>query len=160
MLMFERILITGATGSIGSCLVEQLIQDKELQLLTRSHEKAREFRARGIRTFVGDFDEPTTLYPALAGVEKLFLLSGADPRQVAQQGNMIFKNDLSLEFGLLTPVSGASSGLQAGVSQDYSGVACCSIQRLMRWSGAPPQDECRRNHLCLRRGGCQGGCDL
>jgi len=87
--MFERILITGATGSIGSCLVEQLIQDKELQLLTRSHEKAREFRARGIRTFVGDFDEPTTLYPALAGVEKLFLLSGADPRQVAQQGNMI-----------------------------------------------------------------------
>ena len=87
--MFERILITGATGSIGSCLVEQLIQDKELQLLTRSHEKAREFRARGIRTFVGDFDEPTTLYPALAGVEKLFLLSGADPRQVAHQGNMI-----------------------------------------------------------------------
>ena len=88
--MFERIVITGATGSIGSFLVEQLIaQDKELQLLTRSHQKAREFRARGIKTFVGDFDAPPTLYPALAGAEKLFLLSGADPRQVEQQGNMI-----------------------------------------------------------------------
>lgn len=88
--MFERIVITGATGSIGSFLVEQLIaQDKELQLLTRSHQKAREFRARGIKTFVGDFDAPATLYPALAGAEKLFLLSGADPRQVEQQGNMI-----------------------------------------------------------------------
>ncbi|HZN09557.1 MAG TPA: SDR family oxidoreductase [Pyrinomonadaceae bacterium] len=88
--MFERILITGATGSIGGFLVEQLIaQEKDIQLLTRSHDKAREFRARGIRTFVGDFDAPATLYPALAGADKLFLLSGADPRQVEQQGNMI-----------------------------------------------------------------------
>jgi uncharacterized protein YbjT (DUF2867 family) len=88
--MDERILITGATGSIGSFLVEQLIaQDKEPQLLTRSHYKAREFRARGIKTFVGDFDAPATLYPPLGGVDKLFLLSGADPRQVELQGNMI-----------------------------------------------------------------------
>lgn len=88
--MSERIAITGATGSIGSFLVEQLIaQDKELLILTRSHEKAREFRARGIKTVVGDFDAPATVYPALAGAEKLFLLSGADPRQVELQGNMI-----------------------------------------------------------------------
>jgi uncharacterized protein YbjT (DUF2867 family) len=88
--MNERILITGATGSIGSFLVEQLIaQDKEPQLLTRSHFKARDFRARGIKTFVGDFDAPETLYPPLGGVDKLFLLSEADPRQVELQGNMI-----------------------------------------------------------------------
>lgn len=88
--MNERILITGATGQIGSFLVEQLIaQDKEPQLLTRSHFKARDFRERGIRTFVGDFDAPETLYPPLGGVDKLFLLSEADPRQVELQGNMI-----------------------------------------------------------------------
>src|SRR5215213_5668882 len=88
--MTARILVTGATGSIGSFLVEQLnAQDKEPQLLTRSHEKARDFRARGIKTFVGDLDAPETLYPPLAGVDKLFLLSGADPRQVELQGNMI-----------------------------------------------------------------------
>ncbi|HEX6043752.1 MAG TPA: SDR family oxidoreductase [Pyrinomonadaceae bacterium] len=88
--MNDRILITGATGQIGSFLVEQLLaQDKEPQLLTRSHFKARDFRERGIRTFVGDFDAPETLYPPLGGVDKLFLLSEADPRQVELQGNMI-----------------------------------------------------------------------
>jgi uncharacterized protein YbjT (DUF2867 family) len=44
---------------------------------------------RGIKTFVGDFDAPATLYPALAGVEKLFVLSSVDPQQVQQQGKMI-----------------------------------------------------------------------
>lgn len=88
--MNERVLITGATGAIGSFLVELLIaEDKELHLLTRSHEKARDLRARGIKTFVGDFDAPATLYPPLAGVEKLFLLSEANPRQVEWQNNMI-----------------------------------------------------------------------
>ena len=88
--MSEGILITGATGSIGSFLVDLLIaEDREVQLMTRSHDKAREFRARGIKCFVGDFAAPETLLPALAEVEKLFLLSGADPRQVQVQGNMI-----------------------------------------------------------------------
>lgn len=88
--MNDRVLITGATGAIGSFLVEQLIaQDKEMHLLTRSHEKAREFRARGVKTFVGDFDARATLYPPLAGVDRLFLLSGASPRQVELQNNMI-----------------------------------------------------------------------
>jgi uncharacterized protein YbjT (DUF2867 family) len=88
--MNDRVLITGATGAIGSFLVEQLIAlDKEVHLLTRSHEKAREFRARGIKTFVGDFDARATLYPPLAGVDRLFLLSGASPRQVELQNNMI-----------------------------------------------------------------------
>lgn len=88
--MSERILITGATGAIGSFLTDLLIaEDKKVQLMTRSPERARAFKARGIRTFVGDFAAPETLLPALAGVEKLFLLSGADPQQVQLQGNMI-----------------------------------------------------------------------
>ncbi|HEU4710349.1 MAG TPA: SDR family oxidoreductase [Pyrinomonadaceae bacterium] len=88
--MSEGILITGATGSIGSFLVDLLIaEDREVQLMTRSHDKAREFRARGIKCFIGDLAAPETLLVALAGAEKLFLLSGADPRQVELQGNMI-----------------------------------------------------------------------
>lgn len=88
--MNEKILIAGATGTIGSFLVDQLIaQGKQLQVLTRSSEKAREFKARGIKAFIGDFADPEALFPALAGVEKLFLLSGAHPQQVQLQGNMI-----------------------------------------------------------------------
>lgn len=88
--MSEKILVTGATGTIGSFLVDQLVaQKQELRVLTRSSESAREFSSRGVRAFLGDFDEPETLLPALAGVEKLFLLSGASQRQVELQGNMI-----------------------------------------------------------------------
>ena len=88
--MSEKILITGATGTIGSFLVDQLlVQGKKLRVLTRSSEKAREFRARGVRAFIGDFADPESLIPALAGVESLFLLSSASPRQVELQGNMI-----------------------------------------------------------------------
>lgn len=88
--MTERIMLTGATGTIGSFLVERLAaQGRDIQVLTRSPEKARTFALRGIRTFVGDLASPETLTPALNGIKKLFLLSGADPRQVELQGNLI-----------------------------------------------------------------------
>lgn len=88
--MSERILVTGATGAIGSILVERLAaQGEELQVLVRSSEKAGALEGRGIKTFIGDFELPETLPPALEGVDKLFLLSAANPRQVQLQGNMI-----------------------------------------------------------------------
>jgi len=88
--MSGTILITGATGTNGKFLVERLAeQGTEFQVLTRSRESAEEFAARGIKSFVGDFAFPETLPPALAGVNKLFLLSVADPRQVELQGNLI-----------------------------------------------------------------------
>jgi uncharacterized protein YbjT (DUF2867 family) len=88
--MSEKILITGATGTIGSFLVDQLTaQGKKLRVLTRSREKARELETRGINAFIGDFADPETLSPALEEVEKLLLLSSATPRQVELQGNLI-----------------------------------------------------------------------
>jgi len=88
--MSEKILITGATGTIGSFLVDQLlVQGEKLRVLTRSRENARKFAARGVRAFIGDFDDPESLAPALEGVESLFLLSSASPQQVELQGNMI-----------------------------------------------------------------------
>ena len=88
--MSGTILITGATGTNGKFLVERLAaQGGELQVLTRSRQSAEDFAARGIKSFVGDFALPETLPPALEGVNKLFLLSVADPRQVELQGNLI-----------------------------------------------------------------------
>ena len=88
--MSGTILITGATGTNGKFLVERLAaQGTEFQVLTRSRQSAEEFAARGIKAFVGDFDLPETLPPALEGVDKVFLLSEADPRQVEMQGNLI-----------------------------------------------------------------------
>lgn len=88
--MNKKILVTGVTGTIGSFLVEQLAaQGAQMQVLVRSREQAEAFAARGIDAFIGDFAQKETLAPALEGVEKLFLLSAANPRQVEWQGNMI-----------------------------------------------------------------------
>lgn len=69
------ILITGATGNIGRELVRELAaRDAEFRVFVRDPARAAGLpeRAEG---FVGDLDEPATLTPALAGVEKLFLLT-------------------------------------------------------------------------------------
>lgn len=88
--MSETILVTGAAGNIGSFLVERLVaQGQDLQVLTRSPEKGKAFKTRGIKSFIGDFGVVETLLPALEGVDKLFLLSEATPRQVELQGNMV-----------------------------------------------------------------------
>jgi uncharacterized protein YbjT (DUF2867 family) len=89
-LINKKILVTGATGTIGNFLVDKLAAlDAQMEVLVRSPQQAEAFAARGIASFIGDFAHKETLSPALVGVEKLFLLSAANPQQVEWQGNMI-----------------------------------------------------------------------
>ncbi|MBC7911568.1 MAG: SDR family oxidoreductase [Pyrinomonadaceae bacterium] len=86
----NKILVTGATGTIGSFLVDRLAAlGAQMEVLVRSRQQAETFAARGIASFIGDFAHKETLAPALVGVGKLFLLSAANPQQVEWQGNMI-----------------------------------------------------------------------
>ena len=54
-----------------------------------SESKAQAARAKGIDAVVVDFNTPESLAPALAGVDKLFLLSGGAPNQVEQESNAV-----------------------------------------------------------------------
>jgi uncharacterized protein YbjT (DUF2867 family) len=54
-----RILITGATGNVGSAVFDNLANsDVDLRVLTRDESKARSLRNRGVEAVVGDFLEP------------------------------------------------------------------------------------------------------
>ncbi|WP_198953206.1 SDR family oxidoreductase [Kitasatospora sp. CB01950] len=67
--------ITGATGNLGRHLVRALdATGAELRLLARDPARAAALPARAEHV-VGDLGEPATLEAALAGVEKLFLLT-------------------------------------------------------------------------------------
>ncbi|WP_369141934.1 NAD(P)H-binding protein [Streptomyces sp. R44] len=69
------ILITGATGNIGHELVRELDgTGTEVRALIRDPARAAALPARA-KGVVGDLDEPATLAPAFAGVDKLFLLT-------------------------------------------------------------------------------------
>jgi uncharacterized protein YbjT (DUF2867 family) len=72
--MQHKILVTGATGTVGGQLVNQLLQaGHQVRALTRNPAKAN-FPA-GVEVVVGDLAKPQTLVPALEGVTGLHLIN-------------------------------------------------------------------------------------
>ena len=73
-----KILITGATGQVGSKTIEFLLVNKEIEIVAavRSPEKAVAFTAKGISTVILDFDDENTHLPALKGIDRLFIVTG------------------------------------------------------------------------------------
>jgi uncharacterized protein YbjT (DUF2867 family) len=67
------ILVTGATGNVGSEVVAALVGAGEpVRALSRGETAA----PPGVEVAAGDLDRPETLAPALAGVSAVFLLPG------------------------------------------------------------------------------------
>jgi uncharacterized protein YbjT (DUF2867 family) len=72
-------LITGATGNIGSLVVERLLDRGDRpRILVRDAEKARSRYGDRVDTFVGDFADAATMTAALAGVDAFLLVSSVD----------------------------------------------------------------------------------
>lgn len=68
------ILVTGATGNVGSELVRQLIDARQpVRALVRERKEAI---GPEIEVAVGDLDRPESLRPALQNVTSMFLLGG------------------------------------------------------------------------------------
>lgn len=71
-----RVLVTGATGRLGTLLVPRLVaRGVMVRALTRDVERAGEFHARGIEAALGDFTDAESLRRALCDVSHVFLLS-------------------------------------------------------------------------------------
>lgn len=73
-----KYLVTGATGHLGSFVVEALLKKvpaSELAVSVRNPEKAQHLSAQGVEVRHGDFDQPESLAAAFAGVERLLLIS-------------------------------------------------------------------------------------
>jgi len=72
------VLVVGATGSIGSLVVEQAIRAGHgVRALVRSAEKARRLAA-GAQIVVGDLTNPETLSGAVEGVDAIVFTHGSD----------------------------------------------------------------------------------
>ncbi|HMF11722.1 MAG TPA: SDR family oxidoreductase, partial [Gemmataceae bacterium] len=80
------ILVTGATGTVGSEVVKQLAATgQRVRALVRDPKKAERF-PKAVVVVHGDLEKPETLAPAFAGVDKAFVLS-AGPMLPAMEGN-------------------------------------------------------------------------
>lgn len=73
-----KIALTGATGQLGSIVVETLLKNVPAESLVasvRNPDKAEGLRASGVDVRHGDFDQPETLDTAFAGVDRLLIIS-------------------------------------------------------------------------------------
>src|SRR5215475_7205335 len=70
------ILITGATGDVGSRVAGQLIaRGIRPRILTRSADKAQALFGEGAEIQVGDLGQPATIRSVMKGVHTLFLVN-------------------------------------------------------------------------------------
>jgi uncharacterized protein YbjT (DUF2867 family) len=72
------IVVTGATGNLGSQIVERLLERvpaREVGVSVRDPEKATSFARRGVRVRRGDFADPGTLESAFKGASKVLVVS-------------------------------------------------------------------------------------
>ena len=84
------ILVTGATGRVGSELVRLLAeQGAPARALVHSPDKAAPIQHLGLETALGDFEQPDTLDVAMKGCDQLFLLAPPTPRQPQQEQHVI-----------------------------------------------------------------------
>jgi len=88
------ITITGATGHLGRLVIESLLERGvpagEIVAAVRSPEKAAALAERGVQVREADYTKPETLTTALAGTDKLLLISSSEiGRRLPQHENVI-----------------------------------------------------------------------
>ena len=85
-----KILVTGATGNVGSLLIPILTNlGADVRALVRDEAKAQGLKDAGVEVVVGDLDRPDTLDAAFQGADKVFLITPPNPKQVIQFENGI-----------------------------------------------------------------------
>jgi len=82
------VAITGASGHLGrktAELVVERVAPSDLVLLTRTPDQLADLAGRGAVVRRADFDEPESVREALAGVERMLLISAVDLGHRVQQ---------------------------------------------------------------------------
>ena len=82
------ILITGATGHLGSATITSLLKKlppAQIAALVRDESKAAGLAALGVSIRVGSYDDPASLDQAMWGIEKVLLIAGTDEAKRLQQ---------------------------------------------------------------------------
>ena len=84
------ILITGATGNVGSEVVKALSRQKHrARAFVRRTSKASPIALPGIELVEGDFAQPDTIAHSLQGVDRLFLLIPSSSQVEQQQRDVV-----------------------------------------------------------------------
>lgn len=89
-----KALVTGATGKLGSQVMQSLLKKMpadQLAVSVRNPDKANDLKEAGVDVRRGDFDEPKSLDEAFAGVDRLLIIStdGDNDTRIRQHINAV-----------------------------------------------------------------------
>jgi NAD(P)H dehydrogenase (quinone) len=77
----EKILVTGATGQLGTEVIKLLLnktEAKNISILARDPAKAEHFKSKGITIHQGNYNDYGSLVKAFKGINKLYFISTGD----------------------------------------------------------------------------------
>lgn len=84
------VLVLGATGTIGSHIVKELDdKDVHLRIASRKQEVVNQLRNEGKDGVYLDLDKPETFALAMAGVDRVFLLTGYSVAMLTQSKTLV-----------------------------------------------------------------------
>ncbi len=113
--MGDKILVTGATGTVGSQVVKQL-KEKGASFRAAAHSpaSAEKLKGDGVDSVLMDFSKPDTLQESLDGIDSLFFLSAMTPDFVEAGGNVI---DSAKKAGVtrIVRLSGLGADAEPGI---------------------------------------------
>ncbi|MFJ4279547.1 SDR family oxidoreductase [Streptomyces massasporeus] len=124
------ILVTGATGTVGSELVRQLVdKGEQVRALTRNPERAAFDPA--VEVVKGDLSQPDTLRPAVAGADRVFTLASSDD-------GILERNlaTVAVEAGVRHLVKLSTNGVHFGLDDPITSMHRAGEQAVME-SGVP-----------------------
>jgi NAD(P)H dehydrogenase (quinone) len=104
-----RIAVTGATGHLGRLVIdarlERGVPAGQVVAVVRDTGKAGGLAARGVQVRHGDYGQPDTLATALAGADKVLLVSGSEVGQRVEQHRAVVDAAAAAGVGLLAYTS-------------------------------------------------------
>ncbi len=97
----NKILVTGATGILGTAVIETLLKKipaNQISIITRKEEKRAEFESKGFNAFLGSYDNKTSLEKAMLEVDTVLLISSGDQGDRMQEHKNII--DAAVNVGV------------------------------------------------------------
>jgi NAD(P)H dehydrogenase (quinone) len=137
------IVVTGASGHLGRLVVEGLLKKVpagEIVAAVRNPQKAKDLAARGVAVKEADYARPETLDRALAGADKVLLISSNEVGKRADQHGAVVTAARRAGVGLLA----YTSVLRADTSKLALAAEHKATEDAIRASGLP--------HAFLRNG--------